>query len=253
MAGLISDVINTEPKLRDINGATAGLTTATGYTPSQVTIDPAKQSVSGQLKAILSEGSPYLDRARASALETANSRGLINSTMAAQAGEAAAIDAALPIASADANIYNNAEFTNKAAENQASQFGAGASNTASLANAGAVSDIGKLQEQGSQQRQTLAQSGQQEQQLQTMKGEQAQNLANIEATYKGLIQASSSASDLFKNLSGSMNVLLADPNTTAEQKQAGVNAMSQVLKAGLAVVGSISNLDLGGLLDFSVA
>ena len=60
--------------------------------------------VSGRLHGLLDSESPYLDRARARARQYANRRGLMNSSIAAGAGETAAIDAALPIAQADAGI-----------------------------------------------------------------------------------------------------------------------------------------------------
>ena len=60
--------------------------------------------VSGRLKGLLSSRSPYMQRARTRATQLANRRGLMSSSIAAGAGEAAAIDAALPIAQADAAI-----------------------------------------------------------------------------------------------------------------------------------------------------
>lgn len=60
--------------------------------------------VENYLNNILAQDSTYLQRARAKALETANARGLANSSMAAGAGEAAALDAALPMAQQDASM-----------------------------------------------------------------------------------------------------------------------------------------------------
>lgn len=60
--------------------------------------------VSGRLRGLLSRTSPYIQRARTRALQDANRRGLMSSSIAQGAGEAAAIDAALPIAQADAGI-----------------------------------------------------------------------------------------------------------------------------------------------------
>ena len=60
--------------------------------------------VSGRLKGLISRESPYIQRHRTKALQFANRRGLAASSIAAGAGEAAAIDAALPIAQADAGI-----------------------------------------------------------------------------------------------------------------------------------------------------
>ena len=64
----------------------------------------ALPGLSGRLNKLLEEDSPYVRRARTRAAEHASSRGLLNSSIAAGAGEAAAIDAALPIAQGDANL-----------------------------------------------------------------------------------------------------------------------------------------------------
>lgn len=72
-----------------------------GYNPAD------KMTVAGQMEGLLSENSDYLKRARNRAIQTANQRGLLNTTMAAQAGEAAAIDSALNIASQDAGLFGD--------------------------------------------------------------------------------------------------------------------------------------------------
>ena len=74
-------------------------------TPAQDgAVDP-NSLVENRLGGLLSSNSPYITSARADAQQTANSRGLLNSTMAATAGEKAAIQSALPIAQQDANTY----------------------------------------------------------------------------------------------------------------------------------------------------
>ena len=62
------------------------------------------QGVSGRLDTLLDSDSPYIQRARTRGRQTANRRGLMNSSIAARASEASAIDAAFPIAAADADI-----------------------------------------------------------------------------------------------------------------------------------------------------
>ncbi len=66
------------------------------------TFEPEDASVTKQLTTVLDTNSPLLTRARTGAAQVANRRGLLNSSMAAQAGEAAALDVALPIASQQA-------------------------------------------------------------------------------------------------------------------------------------------------------
>ena len=66
------------------------------YTP------PGSETVEGRLEGILQSGSPYIEAAKAGAQRQSKKRGLLNSTMAATAGEKAGIESALPIAQQDA-------------------------------------------------------------------------------------------------------------------------------------------------------
>lgn len=61
--------------------------------------------VSIQLDKLLDSDSSYMKRAEAKALENMNKMGLLNSSIAIGASQAAAIDAALPIAQRDAETY----------------------------------------------------------------------------------------------------------------------------------------------------
>lgn len=90
---------------------TGALGTATTWTPSESDL------ASSRLTSMLSSDSPYLTRARSRAAQYANSRGLLNSSIAASAGEAAAIDAAAPIATADASTLARAGEFNAGAQN----------------------------------------------------------------------------------------------------------------------------------------
>lgn len=70
------------------------------------TIDQDKQTVAGQLGGLLRKDSPYMRQARTAGQQYANKRGLLNSSIGAQASEGAAISAALPVAQADAATEN---------------------------------------------------------------------------------------------------------------------------------------------------
>jgi len=74
--------------------------------------------VSNQLNNILGEDSQLLQRTRALAAEQANKRGLLNSSIAAQAGTAAMIDTATPIAQGNASAYSNVADRNLANKQQ---------------------------------------------------------------------------------------------------------------------------------------
>lgn len=83
--------------------------------PSSVKLTPA-DTVSGQLDAITRDpNSPLLRQAQTRGLQSANRRGLSNSSIAVSAGESSLLDAATPIAAQDAN-------TNFASKSQNSQL-----------------------------------------------------------------------------------------------------------------------------------
>lgn len=65
----------------------------------------AEQTVQGQLQQLFREGSPLLEYARGIGLQYANSRGLINSDIAGESGAMALYNQAIPIATADAQIF----------------------------------------------------------------------------------------------------------------------------------------------------
>lgn len=66
------------------------------------------ETVRSQLQQIIADDSPLMQQARARALQTANTRGLLNSSMAMTAADSAMYDAAMPIATQDAATYARA-------------------------------------------------------------------------------------------------------------------------------------------------
>ncbi len=111
--------------------------------------------VSSQLNKLLAGDSPYLQQARSKAMQTANGRGLVNSSMAAGWGESAAIDSALPIANADAGAYTAASRDNQAAQNSVSMANAQAANQAAQASANMQMQA-QLQQIGNENAQRLS-------------------------------------------------------------------------------------------------
>lgn len=85
--------------------------------PVLSTVNKDQETVQGQLRQLLDVGSPILKQARDRATINAASRGLQNSTLAAQAGEEAVIGAAAPIAAADASTYSQRALANQTAQN----------------------------------------------------------------------------------------------------------------------------------------
>jgi len=201
---------------------------STSYTPEKIALDPASQTVEGRITNLLKKDSPLLTDARTRAAQVANARGLINSSMAVGEGEKAVIQTAFPIASQDANAALTVAGRNQEAANQAGQFGAGAENV--------------------MRQQEL--SGEQAMEQQELRGAQSKELAQIEAQFKQIMQTNDSAARFFSQISASIGDILKEPNIGIDQKNQLVQKQIDLLKAGLAVIGGIENLDLVGLLNF---
>ena len=83
--------------------------TPPAYTPG------ADTTVEGRLTGLLADDSQYLQGAKAASQQAMNARGMLNSTMAGEAGQAAAIKAALPIATSDAQYMQARNLSDQAA------------------------------------------------------------------------------------------------------------------------------------------
>lgn len=219
MPGLISAAINKTDPLKSI----------AGYEAEKVALDPTKDTVEGRIESIINKDSPLMTQAATRGKQYANTRGLLNSSIAAGATQQAVLDAALPIASQDASTSVNVKQNNAQAGNQALQTTSANQTQAALTHY----------------------SGLKETELQQLRGDQAENIAGIEASYKNLIQGSQSASSFFTQMSADISRILADPEIPAAQKQQLIDKQVELLQGGLAVIGGIANLDLSNLLVFN--
>lgn len=97
---------------------TAGPTTATApATPGSLGLDfmrnvTPNELVANQLQGLLSNESDYIKNARLRGAEYAASRGNLNSSIGAGASQRAALEAAMPIAQSDAEVYRQANQEN---------------------------------------------------------------------------------------------------------------------------------------------
>lgn len=92
---------------KPLQAPTTGIGLSDLQGPTRWDVAP-NETVRSQLQQIIADDSPLMQQARARAMQQANSRGLLNSSMAATAGQAALYDAAMPIATQDASTYARA-------------------------------------------------------------------------------------------------------------------------------------------------
>ena len=126
----------------------------------------SNELVENRLNGLLSQNNPYIQNARQRSAEQSNSRGLLNSSIAAGAGERAAIESALPIASQDASAFGAAAGQNQDALNQMAQLESQLASQRDIAGmqTGAQMSIAELNANSALQRQReqLAYSGEQQ-------------------------------------------------------------------------------------------
>lgn len=120
-----------QPSNEGLNAGTRSVANGLAYNRS---VQP-EGLVENRLTNLLSRNSPYIRQAEQAGIRFANSRGMLNSSMAAGAARGEAIRAGLPIASQDASAINTAEGQNVDVLNSNLQQERALMNEATLAHA----------------------------------------------------------------------------------------------------------------------
>jgi len=199
-----------------------------GFTP--VTRTPnANETVAGQFNALTKSDNPLMTMGRTMAKQEMNKKGLLNSSMAIGAAEAAAYQTALPIAQADAGTYKAVGDMNQNAQNQALQTNTGTLNEASKANLQVWGELAKS----------------------NLDAANKASLSNIEANYKTLVQANTSASDMYSKTMQNITDISMSADLDAAAKTAAVQTQLAMLDTSLNMLGKMNALNLGDMLNFS--
>ncbi|MES3041793.1 MAG: hypothetical protein V4730_11680 [Pseudomonadota bacterium] len=239
--------------------------TASTYTGAQGTaakwdVD-SDQTVQGQVKRIIDENGPLSQQATTAAAQDANRRGLINSSMAVQAGQEALYKSALPIAAQDAATYaRRGEFNagteqqtglaNQQSSNQANAQSSQLQTNVNLTNAGEENKVKQITQQQQGDLTRVAAAGQVQKDLAVFSAEAAKTLAGIEATYKNLTQASSSAASIMNNTIQAISRIMEDTGLDAAGKQKAIDIYNTNAQISLSIIGSLAgDVELGQFMD----
>ena len=231
-------------------GSTQAKVTNMTATPAQTrdvtavnrTVDKPTETVQGQLGSFLSSGSPILERAMARSDQEANKRGLRNSSIAIGAGQAAVIDAATPIATSDANIYNQAAGQNLQYQNQAASQNSQQGTQINQSNA---TEQNRSSAQNAQLSSQIAQSNAENNVKMIIdKANNATKIAmtNLESQNKNLLQTNASASDLYKQSQSAISQIIMNKDLDAPAKNAAISQQLKLLQSGMSLIGNITGL-----------
>jgi len=228
---------------------------ATGYDAAQWAVTP-EQQVEDRLNRILGDpDSSLMKQAKTQAMQASNSKGLLNSSMAATAGEDAMIRAALPIAQQDAQTNANAAQTNAGATNNSRAFTAGAQNTSSglnaqlgtqanLTNSGEINKASSFTASAKNAAEALRVNTDSQKWIKQLDVNTQKELQSMFESNKQLIQTNATAAEL--NKSFAQNMLQIQSSTmTAEAKKAAIDGQIIALNNGLDTIGHIIGFNLG--------
>lgn len=250
------------PITEDANTTAANISTI-GSTPQMQAAQtaPAAQAtadtVQSELAGILNRGGPLMQQARTQAAQAVNQRGLLNSSMGIQAGEAAMLQAAVPIATSDANLKTGVSQSNTSALNQNAQYNA--SNTqqsnqvnaanqqqTNLANQSAANQGAQFNAQQANAQSQYNAGQQNEAMLKTMDVNSREQLAGIEADYKQIMQVNSSAGTLYEQ--AMKNISDIQTNKDIGDKQTAINSQLAWLRSGMQMIQNLNGVS--GLVTF---
>jgi len=220
-------------------------------------------TVAGQLSSLLSSDSKYIQQARLGAQEQAQERGMLNTSMASGAGEAAAIQSALPIAQQDAQTFATSQQMK-----QGKEYDVEYAKSQALISSEMVEQEAKITAENQKIQNTFnvqmtsADANQKvwladlqsvyNKDLQTLQFQQEQLLAdqNFSAVTAQGIRDSSSA--IMQNYQISVENLMTDPDflqlgATAVNK--AVNELQVLAKNSINFVGASNGVDLSMYVD----
>ena len=210
-----------------------------GYDPEKIALEDS-DTVEGRVKGIIASNSPIMTLAKTGAAQRANSRGLLNTSMALGEAEKAVIETATPIAAQDAQNSLAVKTANQNAQNQAnSQKLTGDQN------------LQQIQAQGDVNSKLNQENYTYEMNLQQLRGDQARQLSELETRANQISQASNSVGLISSQVNAAIGEILANTELTTETKQQLIDLQMQQYRNQLAVIGGMNDLNLTGLLDFS--
>lgn len=209
--------------------------------------------VSNQIADITKQDSPLLQQTQARAFQNANARGLLNSSMANESALGAVLDRAVPIASANAATISNVANQNLANNQQTQTFNAQQTQNNNQFNAQQEQQNNQFNATEANNNQRFNASEQNTVLKQFMEQGNRLQLADIEASYKTILQSEASAGTLYQQSVRNISDILQNPDLTPEAKTSAVNNQNELLKTGLNILGKIGGLNLDGLLNFPTA
>ncbi|MFA6204465.1 MAG: hypothetical protein WC710_14905 [Gallionella sp.] len=224
------------------------------------------QTVEGRVKGLIDANSPLMQQAATTGLQQSNARGLANSSMSVGASQAEVMKAAVPIATADANIHANAAQFNAIDPNKQmaikadmDKFTAEIASRKDLSQAEIVARKDQLvteimSREGLAEKDRAATAARLDTELASrervasLENDTRIKLAGDENKYKILIAQNQGASALYDTYQKAVNAI----NTStmdAANKQKALDDQYAILQAGMAMYSDVEGLNIDGIIN----
>lgn len=216
---------------------------ATQQVAGAATLDPNQlaqanaTTVSGQANNIIGQGGPLMQQAANTGNALAAQRGLLNSSMGIQAAQNAVLQNATQIAQGDVNALNSA-----------SQFNAQSKNQTLAQNTANQQATNQFNTQQGNAMSTWNLGQQNEAVMKTLDANNKESLMNIEANYKTLMQANSSASGMYEQMLKNLSDISASKDMDAAAKSAATQNQLTYLRTGMTMIQNLNSIT--GLVTF---
>jgi hypothetical protein len=216
---------------------------ATQQVANAATLDPNQlaqanaTTLSGQAGNIIGQGGQLMQQAATIGNSMAAQRGLLNSSMGIQAAQNSVLQNATQLAQGDMNALN-----------QANQFNVQAANQAMLQNQANQQRTNEFNAQQGNAMDTWNLGQQNESVLRTLDANNKEALMNIEANYKTLMQANSSASGMYEQMLKNLSDIQTNKDMDATAKQTAVQNQLTYLRTGMTMIQNMNSIT--GLVTF---
>lgn len=219
--------------------------------PTDVAFDET-QGVAGRINSLISQGSPLFESAQTRARQRMAASGMLNSTMANQAGEQALLDTALPIAQADAGLSQQQRLANQGARNQS--LLANAQNALTAATRGTELDVQNSQAQAelAQRERLQVQQENNRVAIAQMDASLRERLTNIEAANRATLSGDQNLASTWQSMLDTISRIQVDPNLDAGTKNTLIANNMAAFQAFANFWSTTRGVDVSNLLRFQM-
>lgn len=225
------------------------------YDPATGAWKDEETDVESRINRLTSPDSAYMKAAEAPALQAANRRGLLNSTMAVQSGQAARLQAALPIASQDASQANQRAMQGRALQSSDIQQTRGIQSNEALTRegyglqrelqAGDIAGRERMQErQITADKELQATDNATRMQMQALDIESQQRIANLNVAAGERSDATRAAVAFESTYAAMLEAIMSNPDIPAEARQSYMDHAARIRDNNYALIEQMYGIEL---------